>query len=99
MGIPKQKIKIKIKTDSTIVVGHIHIAIGGRVSDFITSHVDKFIPVTEAKAYPIDNSYKKSIDICGSYDVIFINVKSIAMMSIEGVEQTINEKDIENDRF
>ena len=77
MGTPKQKVKIKIKVNSTIVIGYIRLEMGGRVSDYITSRVNKFIPVTEAKAYPLSDATKKNINIDGSYDVIFINVESI----------------------
>ena len=91
MSIPKQKVKIKIKVNSTIVIGYIQIAIGGRVSDYIASHANKFIPVAEAKAYPTHNGDKEDINIKGSYDVIFLNMESIEMMTVEGIEQTVNE--------
>ena len=91
MGTPKQKVKIKIKVNSTIVIGYIHIAIGGRVSDYITSQTSKFISVTEAEAYPTSNGGKKDINIRGSYDVIFLNVDSIDMLTIEGIEQAVKE--------
>jgi hypothetical protein len=93
MVTPKQKVKIKIKVDSTIVIGHIHLEIGGRVSDYITSKVDNFIPVTEAKAYSLENGTKKNVDVNGKYDVVFINVKNIEMMTVEGIEQTAGDYD------
>ncbi len=93
MVTPKQKVKIKIKADSTIVIGYIHLEIGGRVSDYITSRVDNFIPVTGAQAYPLGNGTKKNIDISGSYDVVFINVKNIDMMTVEGIEQMVDDYD------
>ena len=93
MGNPKQKVKIKIKVNSTIVIGYIHIAFGGRVSDYITSQVNKFIPVTEAEAYPVSDGNEKKINISGSYDVIFLNVESIEMMTVEGFEQTVSDYD------
>ncbi len=96
MGTPKQKVKIKIKVNSTIVIGYIHISIGGRVSDYITSHLNKFIPVTEAEAYPTSNGNKKNINISGSYDVIFLNVESIEMLTVEGFDQMVSEYDSSN---
>ena len=91
MSIPKQKVKIKIKVNSTIVIGYIQTAIGGKVSDYIASHANKFISVTEAMAHPTNNGDKEDINIRGSYDVIFLNMESIEMMTVEGIEQTVNE--------
>lgn len=93
MGTPKQKVKIKIKVNSTIVIGYIHIAIGGKVSDYITSNVNKFIPITEAEAYPVSDGIKKNININGSYNVIFLNVESIEMMTIESIGQMVSDYD------
>ncbi|MCJ7666468.1 MAG: hypothetical protein MUO59_07015 [Actinobacteria bacterium] len=80
MKIEKQKVKVKIATHSAIIIGHIHIMPGGRISDYINPQVNKLIPITEADIYSIDNNIKKDINISGSYAVCFINAGNIKMM-------------------
>jgi hypothetical protein len=91
MSTPKQKVKIKIKVNSTIVVGYIQIAIGGKVSDYIASNANKFLTVKEAMAYPTKNGDKGDMNIKGSYDAIYLNMESIEMMTVEGIEEIVNE--------
>ena len=90
MGTPKQKVKVKIKVNSTIVIGYIQIAIGGEVSDYITSNGSRFISVAEAVAYPAKNGDKDGINIKGNYEVIYLNKESIEMMTVESIEQMVN---------
>ena len=80
MKVQKQKVKVKIVTHSATIIGHIHIMPGGRISDYIISRVNKFIPVTEADVYPTNNNLEKDIAISGRNDIIFINVESIEMI-------------------
>lgn len=78
MKVPKQKVKVKIKTDSSIIVGYVHIMVSGRVSDYMSSQIGKFIPVTEAKVYPLEEKVEE--DIKGTKDIIFVNVKKIEIV-------------------
>ena len=41
MQIPKQKVRVKIKTESFIVKGTVYTMVDGRLSDYITSQKDK----------------------------------------------------------
>ncbi len=81
LKIPKQKIYVKIKTSSAIILGYIHIMIGSRTSDYINSQINKFIPVTDAEVYPLNNTPKAKLDISGKNEVIFLNVEDIEMMT------------------
>ncbi|MFC2159548.1 hypothetical protein ACFLQS_02390 [Actinomycetota bacterium] len=80
MKIDKQKVKVKVATHSAIIIGYIHIIPGGRISDYITSRVNKFITLTEVDVYPTKNNVSEDININGRNDTIFINVESIEMM-------------------
>jgi len=79
--VPKQKIYVKIKTSSSIITGYIHIMMGGRIIDYINSQINKFIPVTDADVYPLNNLSKTKLDISGKNDVIFLNVEDIEMLT------------------
>ena len=59
-----------------------HIMPGRRISDYITSKINKFIPVTEADVYPINNNIDKDMAINGLNDIIFLNVESIEMIAV-----------------
>ncbi len=79
MKIPKEKTKIRIKTDSAVIVGYVHTMKDARLSDYFSSQVDKFIPVTEAVIFPInykiedDNSPEKR-------EVVFVNIAKIEII-------------------
>jgi hypothetical protein len=77
MKIPSDKVKVKIKTDSFIVRGLVHTTAGGRLSDYMTAHVKKFIPVTEAEITPIDSRLENEKE---KREVVFINVEKIEMI-------------------
>ena len=55
--VPREKILTTIITDQFRLVGNIHIDPNHRISDFLSSAVsgvaNRFLPVTEVKAYPI----------------------------------------------
>jgi hypothetical protein len=82
MKIKKEKVRVKAVTNSAIIIGYVHIIPGGRISDYITSQVNKFIPVTEADVYPINNNIDKDMSINGLNDIIFLNVENIEMLAI-----------------
>jgi hypothetical protein len=80
MKIDKQKIKVKIKTESTIVRGIVHTLVNGRLSDYITSQKNKFIPVTDAEVIYIDRSGKIMDENKTRREIVFINVEKIEMI-------------------
>lgn len=80
MKIDKQKIKVKIKTESTIVRGTVHTLVNGRLSDYITSQKNKFIPVTDAEVVYIDGSGKIIDENKTRREIVFINVEKIEMI-------------------
>jgi len=75
MQVPKQKVRVKIKTESFIFKGTVYTMVDGRLSDYITSQKDKFIPVTDAEVHPLHDGGKKT-----KREVVFINVDKIEMM-------------------
>ena len=80
MKVPKQKVKVKIKTETSIIVGNVHIMVDGRLSDYISSQVNKFIPVTEAKVYPLEEKVREDIGTGKGEKVVFVNVEKIEMI-------------------
>ena len=72
-----EKIKVKIKTESYIVRGVIHTCKGGRLSDYITAHVNRFIPVTDAEVFMLDAKLGQETV---KREVVFINVEKIEMI-------------------
>jgi hypothetical protein len=91
LEVSKEKTGVKIKTDSAIVIGYIHIMPGSRVIDYIRSQFNKFIPVTDAMVYPLDKGLKNSINISGKYGVVFLNVENIQMITVLKGESDIKE--------
>ncbi len=81
LKVPKQEIRVKIRTDSFLIIGYIHIMAGGRVIDYLNSQTNRFIPVTDAEVYPLNNQLKDDLNISGSNDIVFINVEDIKMLS------------------
>jgi len=77
MKVPQDKVRVKIKTESFIVKGNIHTMAGGRLSDYMTTHVKKFIPVTEAEVTSIDTRLGQEME---RREVVFINVEKIEMI-------------------
>jgi len=80
MKIEKQKVNVKIKTESSIVKGTVYTLANGRLSDYITSQKDKFIPVTDAEVIYIDGSGKIVDNEKARREVVFINVEKIEMI-------------------
>jgi hypothetical protein len=82
LEVQKEKINVKIKTNSAILVGYIHIMPGSRVIDFIRSQFNKFIPVTNTAVYPLEKGVKEDVNISGKYDIVFLNVENIQMITV-----------------
>jgi hypothetical protein len=82
LEVSKEQIHAKIKTDSAIVIGFIHIMPGSRVIDYIRSQFNKFIPVTDAMVYPLEKGLKNDINISGKFAVVFLNVENIQMVTV-----------------
>ena len=80
MKVPKQKIKVKIRTETSIIVGNVHIMVDGRLSDYVSSQVNKFIPVTEATIYPLKGKIREDADTSKGEKVVFVNVEKIEMI-------------------
>ena len=79
--VPKEKVYVKIKTRTAIILGHIYIMTGGRIIDYINSQNNKFIPVTEAEVFPSKNKSKSNPEISGKNDLVFLNVEDIEMLT------------------
>lgn len=77
MKVPKDQVKVKIKTESTIVMGLVHTMAGGRLSDYMTSHAHKFIPVTDAEVHFSDDRLDSQSQ---KREIVFINVEKIEMI-------------------
>ena len=71
LEVSKEKIHAKIKTDSAIVIGHIHIMPGSRVIDYIRSQFNKFIPVTDATVHPVEKGLKNDIILAENMVLFF----------------------------
>lgn len=82
LEVSKERIHAKIKAGSSIITGYIHIMPGSRVIDYIRSQFNKFIPVTDATVNSLDKEAKNNINITGKYDVIFLNVENIQMITV-----------------
>jgi len=79
MHIPKEKTKVRIKTDSAVIVGYVHTMKDARLSDFFSSQVDKFIPVTEALIFPINYKIENESEP-EKREVIFVNIAKIEII-------------------
>jgi len=80
MKIEKQHLRVKIRTETSIVVGTVHTLVDGRLSDYITSQRNRFIPVTDAEVHYIEGSKKDLDDNKVKRQVVFINVEKIEMI-------------------
>ena len=80
MKVTKEKVKVKIRTNSYIIIGYVHIIPEGRLGDFISGYANKFIPVTEAKVYPLEKKIEEDIEAKDGLEVIFINREDIEVM-------------------
>jgi len=80
MQVPKDQVKVRIKTESAIISGTVHTMVNGRLSDYITSHVGKFIPVTDADVMYLEKLRKNLEKNDEKREVVFVNVEKIEMI-------------------
>jgi len=80
MQVPKQKVRVKIKTESTIVKGTVFTLVDGRLSDYITSQKNRFIPVSDAEVQYISGTGKVMDGNKTKREIVFINVDKIEMI-------------------
>ena len=80
MKIEKQKVKVRIKTESTIVKGTVFTLAEGRLSDYISSQKNKFIPVTDAEVQYLSEIGKIMDESNTKREIVFINVEKIEMI-------------------
>lgn len=80
MQVPKQKVRVKIKTESFIVKGTVYTMVDGRLSDYVTSKKDKFIPVTDAEVCYLGKGGKALDEKKIKREVVFISVNKIEMI-------------------
>lgn len=80
MKIEKQHVRVRIKTESSMVIGTVHTLVDGRLSDYITSQRNRFIPVTDAEVHYIEGKSRGLEDDKVKRQVVFINVEKIEMI-------------------
>jgi len=80
MQVQKDKVKVRIKTESAIISGVVYTMVNGRLSDYITSHVGKFIPVTDAEVKYLEKPCKDLEKNGVKREVVFVNVEKIEMI-------------------
>ena len=80
MKIEKQKVKVRIKTESTIVKGTVYTLAEGRLSDYISSQKNRFIPVTDAEVQYLSGTGKILDENNSKREIVFINVEKIEMI-------------------
>jgi hypothetical protein len=80
MKIEKQHVRVKIRTESSMVIGTVHTLVDGRLSDYITSQRNRFIPVTDAEVHYLEGKGKGLEDNKVRRQVVFINVEKIEMI-------------------
>jgi hypothetical protein len=80
MQVQKDLVKVKIKTESAIIKGNVHTLVNGRLSDYMTSHVGKFIPITDAEIFYTEKTRSDLEENGVKREVVFINVEKIEMI-------------------
>ena len=79
MQIDKEKTKVRIKTDSAVIIGYAHHMPDGRLSDYFSAQVAKFIPITSATVYPLNYTLDEK-DSIQKREVVFINTDRIEIV-------------------
>ena len=80
MKIAKQKVRVKIKTESSLIKGTVYTLVEGRLSDYITSQKNKFIPVADAEVSYLGASGEVLEGSKTKREIVFINVEKIEMI-------------------
>ncbi|HAJ94732.1 MAG TPA: hypothetical protein DCP02_00725, partial [Actinobacteria bacterium] len=73
MKIPKDKVKVKIKTESAVIMGTVHTMVNGRLSDYMTAQKEKFLPVTDAEVFYLTEKINKLADNGKKREIILVN--------------------------
>ncbi len=80
MQVQKDQVKVRIKTESAVINGTVYTMVNGRLSDYITSHVGKFIPITDAEVMYMEKQLKDLEKDGKKREVVFVNVEKIEMI-------------------
>ncbi len=80
MQVQKDQVKVRIKTESAVINGTVYTMVNGRLSDYITSHVGKFIPITDAEVMYMEKPLKDLEKDGEKREVVFVNVEKIEMI-------------------
>ncbi len=80
MKIPKDKVKVKIKTESAVIMGTVHTMVNGRLSDYMTAQKEKFLPVTDAEVFYLTEKINKLADNGKKREIILVNTQKIEMI-------------------
>ncbi|MEE8325109.1 MAG: hypothetical protein V3R31_05590 [Candidatus Humimicrobiaceae bacterium] len=80
MQVQKDQVKVRIKTESAVINGTVYTMVNGRLSDYITSHVGKFIPITDAEVVYMEKPLKDLEKDGEKREVVFVNVEKIEMI-------------------
>jgi hypothetical protein len=80
MKVPKDKVRVKIKTESAIIKGTVYTLVNGRLSDYISSQKGKFLPVTDAEVYYQEEPGREIEESGSKREIVFINTEKIEMI-------------------
>jgi hypothetical protein len=80
MKVPKDLVKVMIKTESAVIKGTVHTMVNGRLSDYMTAQKEKFLPVTDAEVYYLEKTDKKLVDSGTKREIVFVNTEKIEMI-------------------
>lgn len=80
MKVPKDLVKVMIKTESAVIKGTVHTMVNGRLSDYMTAQKEKFLPVTDAEVYYLEKTDKKLVDSGAKREIVFVNTEKIEMI-------------------
>lgn len=80
MKIPKDQVKVKIKTESAVIRGTVHTMVNGRLSDYMSAQREKFLPVTDAEVFYLMESINKIEETRAKREIIFVNTEKIEMI-------------------
>ena len=80
MRVPKDQVKVKIKTESAIINGTVHTLVNGRLSDYMTSQRGKFLPVTDAEVHYLEKPGRELMEDGEKREIVFVNTEKIEMI-------------------
>ena len=80
MRVPKDQVKVKIKTESAIINGTVHTLVNGRLSDYMTSQKGKFLPVTDAEVHYLNKPEREVAENGARREIVFVNTEKIEMI-------------------